>query len=645
MSDSSGGKSRRAAEKLLQQQAQQQTLSAEQYLRLFSPSVSWQMHQCGWLAGRDTFLSVLQSYRQHCGSSFVLQSILEAFDPSFYSGHTADILALIKDAAPSFVTTSDLLVTLAGRLAADRKALPPAEQRRVLEETFLEALPTISVKDDAGFLKAATTFLDFFLAYSGQARVLRLLELIGARLNRVRANHQQQQQLGDDAGTATTAAPTGSAASSATGLTESCMQPLEALIRALVNSGQHELVRSEHFTTLLDALQSEMKPGLARWALTTLLAPNASPASASAAASTGSITGDASSSFALRFSDPTFIGILQELGKTCHDSLDPMSSKEDHRAVGSLLASLVRSIDLGRDLERQLALFVESRQYFGDSDEVSIALVTSGVALINKALGFVGGNASRYTSATASFVRAAVAFVTITIPSVSDPVRRISLDVAAARAALTSGCIGQADALFKAAIQELADLTSPSPASGGAASGSAEAGGSPDTDEAVLRVVQECAAAAVPMPGHPDQGGFYIARGLLNAVTSRYHWAEGEKSPHRGLALLAVAAMVSALKQFPLPCLAFPSLYEKPRLTPSAEPLVAGVLSNADLYAGHEGYEEEARELLASVSEKLGQVKAALASGAIASRDLPRRRAADALAALLKGAGDGTEGN
>jgi hypothetical protein len=70
-----------------------QGISIPVYLHLFQPALAWQFHQLAWGANKDVFQAVMQLYRDGCGNSMVLQLILDAFDPYYFSTHTPAIVS------------------------------------------------------------------------------------------------------------------------------------------------------------------------------------------------------------------------------------------------------------------------------------------------------------------------------------------------------------------------------------------------------------------------------------------------------------------------------------------------------------------------------------------------------------------------
>lgn len=70
---------------------------------------------------------------------------------------------------------------------------------------------------------------------------------------------------------------------------------------------------------------------------------------------------------------------MLEVARSCHDSLDVLSSDDEARTISHLICAFIGKIDLGRDLERQLDLYVDCRQSFANLDAVKVKLVNCAI--------------------------------------------------------------------------------------------------------------------------------------------------------------------------------------------------------------------------------------------------------------------------
>lgn len=640
-------------------------ISRDGYLHLYAPALAWQMHQLGWGAGRDVLASVLRMYAEQCGSSEALQPVIEAFHPSLYAPNAEALdhmLGLIREANPSTVTRADLYRSLMSQCALCG-VLPAPACRAALLADASAAFATVA--EPGAFARNAAALLELALAGCwGEGEALAVLSELVARMRRSAiatgatvsappaggaggAGGKDGAAGGAGAAASASSAPTPSsssaiatytappaavphlervlaliveaearragvssaaiaaaatggavAAAAAAAVASSSESAAAAAASALAAERERDkgikphvwspVLSSEHVPALLDLLPAGNKPPLCRALLASLTA----------------VPGP--------IADPVVVSMMAEVARVCHDALDVLSPESETRAVGGLIASFVAKIDLGRDLERQLALYADCRRAFPNLDAVKATLCAAGNDLSMKALRLVKG---RHTPRTAEFVKAALAFVTITIPGVDDPFARMRLAMGGADAALRNGCVGQADMLLRAFITEVPDLHASlslasgvaSLAGGPSAAASAGSGSSAAVDGRLLEQLLAFARAAVPMPGHPDQGGMYLARGLLNAV-QRYAWHEPLYSQHRWAALGAVVGLVHALTRSPLPC----------------EP-IPGVMGNDVLYAGDASYRADATSVLgAALATLVGAAEesaAAAASGDSRAKD------------------------
>jgi len=79
--------------------------------------------------------------------------------------------------------------------------------------------------------------------------------------------------------------------------------------------------------------------------------------------------------------DPLITHTLMRICRLMHDSINALSCDDEVRSIGSLIcAGLIRSVEFGADLERQLAWLVECRAAFCNIDPVLQQLVHSGLS-------------------------------------------------------------------------------------------------------------------------------------------------------------------------------------------------------------------------------------------------------------------------
>jgi len=295
------------------------------------------------------------------------------------------------------------------------------------------------------------------------------------------------------------------------------------------------------------------------------------------------------------------------MARSVHDSIDAFSSAEERTQACGLLSSLIDKVDFGRDVERTLETLSLIRQSLSNLDEVKVVLTDRYLALGALRPPTAAAAASAATAAAAAaptpklaaFRRAVFSAAAVTIPSIDDPLARLKCYTRAAAGALAAGALNHADAFFRGAIGEIPDLpaqraiaAAANPAlergggGGGGGGGRAATSDALQLDLSVASQIGAIAHAALGMPGHPELGGTYLARGLLNAVT-KYPWSPSPPlSPARPRATLALLPLLQGWLEDPPPYAPIP-----------------GVDSNAVLYAGDGEYHASVAALHRSVLE------------------------------------------
>ena len=296
------------------------------------------------------------------------------------------------------------------------------------------------------------------------------------------------------------------------------------------------------------------------------------------------------------------------MARSVHDDIDAFSSAEDRSRVCGLLCALVEKVDFGRDGERTLETLAVVRQCLSNLDEVKAVLVERYLALAARTAAMAGAGGGALPPKLHAFLRAIFSAAAVTIPAIDDPLLRLRLYTAAATSALRHAALAQADALFRAAIGEIPEL----PAARAIASaitpltlGSGSAAALPPAlaalqlDLSVASHVSAIASAALAMPGHPELGGSYLARGLLAAV-GKYPWSPSPAfSPARPRATMALLPLLQGWLEDPAPY-----------------PHIPGVDSNDVLYAGDAEHRAACTAVHRSVCEAVvAQVREAAESG------------------------------
>lgn len=280
--------------------------------------------------------------------------------------------------------------------------------------------------------------------------------------------------------------------------------------------------------------------------------------------------------------DPLIISTMFQVCKTVHDSINALSFDDDVKRIGMALCAFMCKIDFGKQVDKHLQFFVECRSAFANLDAVKETLVISVCGLAMKTLKLAGGKHSTKTSA---FVRACIAFCFVTIPTMEQPFPQLRLYMLSASAAMMNGALPQADDLLKACVATVKEVPVVLNLEG-------DSGSSTESVERQLvEQLEQLASLLVAAPGHPEEGPFYLVRGLLKVVID-YPWEE--HSAARGMVYLALLKCLYAHAQDTLP-------YH-----------VAGVDGNDVLYAGEASFMAEIKELMDGLVDLLLKLLAGL---------------------------------
>jgi hypothetical protein len=76
-----------------------------------------------------------------------------------------------------------------------------------------------------------------------------------------------------------------------------------------------------------------------------------------------------------KLKDGFLIHSILQLAKTLHDKIDFMSDEREINRVSSIIASLIKKVDHGKDLDKTLNVFTEARGLFINLDFVTETLI------------------------------------------------------------------------------------------------------------------------------------------------------------------------------------------------------------------------------------------------------------------------------
>ena len=145
-------------------------LSHSEYVTVMPPGLDWLMKAVARNATKETFQTVLTSYRDSSNDAMVLNSIIEAFDGTYYSHASLGMVTLIKNATPSSSTVVDLFATFGKQLLV----YPPPEDQKI---PLLNEIWRVVAKceDISSYILCASVWLEMTYKHYSEREVMILL--------------------------------------------------------------------------------------------------------------------------------------------------------------------------------------------------------------------------------------------------------------------------------------------------------------------------------------------------------------------------------------------------------------------------------------------------------------------------------------
>ena len=123
-----------------------------------------------------------------------------------------------------------------------------------------------------------------------------------------------------------------------------------------------------------------------------------------------------------------------------------MSEQREIDRVSDIIVQLIKKVDHGKDLDKTLNVYTDARGLFINLDKVTECLIFQVIGLANRCHALCKG---KHTQKTQTFVKACVAYVHITIPTLESVPKQIQLFRLTAQSSLLNGLIGETDSLLK----------------------------------------------------------------------------------------------------------------------------------------------------------------------------------------------------
>ncbi|EQC26630.1 hypothetical protein SDRG_15570 [Saprolegnia diclina VS20] len=437
---------------------------------MHSPAVEWLAKGIALHASGNEAEALLSQYKQYPENGMVLSHVIKTFPPTALAKHTMDIVYLIKQTTGPKV---DLYRCLCTQLV---HASPPDADKL----TFLnEVWGTITqLSDIHAYLTCATGFMQLLVAHYSSREVVILLKDIVRHLNTAETMDAKMYQM------------------------------LQATMTTIILEARRQLyyfstiITSSEFLTLLGMFRHTTNVSLSKRLLETFLRK---------------------SKVTLNVHGPhaALVQILFSLSLRIHDALDSLSAKSELAEAAALLCNFVLALDapLTRDGEDALLqLLVDCRSAFYKLDKVKACLIRRVLVLAVRAYPRI------HMTSTRNFVKGCLAYCHITIPSLPDPLEKLSLMTACAKVALLCHCLPQMDAFVKASIVLMTEVPSAEVAAQEAALRDSDGPVSAALYESlVCAAMRDLLSLLVVVPSLSAEAPLYFYHGFANAL-SKFAW-------------------------------------------------------------------------------------------------------------------------
>lgn len=360
-----------------------QNMNLHSYLNLYSPALDWILQVLVAMSSENRLEEVVSRCKKQINSSLLLNSVLTAFKSSYIAERAIDFANLIvaseDDGFPQYLLYRNLGECLV-------EEAPSKEDCQSILNMIWKYITDLT--DPVKFIHCVEIWIQFTVIHFS---VNELNLFFGKIIDRLNPNKTF----------------------------ENFYPQLQTIIEKVVRHTQdlESLLAMDNFLPLLDLFHKEsVKVEVCKTIIEGI------------STQTGPIT------------DPIIINALMFIARIIHDSVSALTVEDEKRQIGQLICGLVQRVDYGRDFEKQLNFYAESRAVFPNLDSVHIQLVQCVNRLSVDTRKIVRGHHTRRTSA---FVRACAAFCFITIPSLTLVHTRLQLYLLSGQVALLNQCLGQ----------------------------------------------------------------------------------------------------------------------------------------------------------------------------------------------------------
>lgn len=486
-------------------------MSLESYIDLYAPCIEFLIETIGSKENEEMFNLLVEKYQHDFKNSILLYHIIRSFEPRIISNAGSLLVFLIKDYQDTNIP-KHLCFRAVGEKFCD---YPPNEKIRLLNETWSYITKVSNIED---YLSTAEVYVEYITKYFTMNQVTVLFSDI---MNHIKNEKNLKIE----------------------GKIEESLKNI--LLVLLENASDFvKVFNMEYFLQIFDMLKSSTRVQVSKGIL---------------------------NAFKDQILDPVVLNSLFDLAKTVHDSLNYLSDQSEVNSVIESLYNFIIKINFGKSFEKHLKFLTDCRSVFTNFDKPKEALVFKVIDISTQTYQLMNGKHSKQTSI---FVKSCFSFIHITIPSIDNIFTRLYLFTLCGQFTLMHSLLGQADDLFKAAIETILNVPNVI----------TENNIVIDTENSLVEAINNLSSCLISVPGHPEFGPFYLFNGLLNAILN-YSWSKANDGKLR--VLINLLGALSAISQKELPY-----SYE-------------GVSGNDELYMEDENYEKEIQQLIDNTLDEI----------------------------------------
>jgi len=437
-------------------QIKAENIQFAQYINLYVPALDWILQCIAYKASNKILDSIMKKIEEKYNIALLINSIMAAFPPEFISSRAVQFCELIRSSSDDGLPKHHLYRTLGMNVTL---SAPPEDQRfPILNDVWKIVM---GLTDPAEYIACAEVWIEYPVKFFGKREVNAMLRDCIEHMSPDRAFERYLPQLSSMLG------------------------------KLLAHMNDYSVIFSmDKFLPFVDLFQKEdFKIDVCK-SIVSAFGRNQKETTC----------------------DAVVLHAMMYITKVLHDSVTPMTFRDERKQITQLLLAFLSKIDFGQDFEQALNFYVDARAAFSNLDAVLVLLVHRVNTLAMQTHSVLKGRHNRKTS---TFVRSCFAYSFITIPSIESLVDRLQLYLASGQCAILNQCLSQGDEFFKAAIKSIPDLED-----------KIEINGEESNTEEFL--VPYCAVflnTLVTVPDNPEQPALYLAKSLLHAITE-FEWNE-----------------------------------------------------------------------------------------------------------------------